>query len=70
MIHGINVLVVDMDSVKLYLNNVLVSKRELDNKLKKYGDENYYIGVGNPTSSSWKNFCKGSIGEMVYGTIH
>tara|TARA_Y100000592_G_scaffold84132_1_gene134684 strand:- start:28 stop:1488 length:1461 start_codon:yes stop_codon:yes gene_type:complete len=57
-------LVVNMDSVKLYLNNVLVSKRELDNKLKKYGDKNYYIGVGNPTSSSWKNFCKGSIGEI------
>ena len=40
--------------------DILFAGRELDNKLKKYGDENYYIGVGNPTSSSWKNFCNTS----------
>ena len=48
----------------MYLNNVLVSKKDLNQTLRRYGDENYFIGVGNPLGSSWKNFCKGSIGEV------
>jgi hypothetical protein len=42
----------------------LVSKKDLNQTLKRYGDENYFIGVGNPLGASWKNFCKGSIGEV------
>ncbi len=57
-------MVVDEMNVKLYLNNELVSQTNTKGKLKKYGNENYFIGVGDPEASSWKNFFKGKISEV------
>ena len=59
------VMTVNDSEIKLYLNNQLVSSVELSEKLKRYGTEKYFIGVGEPDATSWRNYFKGKISEIA-----
>ncbi len=59
-------LTVDVDNCKmcLYIDGQLISEVEMYTKPLDYHSKDYYIGVGNPRANSWRNFCKGYIGDV------
>jgi hypothetical protein len=59
-------LVVDdkKQTVTLYVNGKEAGKKQYEGELVKYLNKPYYIGVGDPNLSVWKNFNKGQIAEI------
>ena len=59
-------MVVELESLSLhlYLNGELSQTTSVSAELKDYLGKNFFIGVGNPDSNSWRNFFKGDIAEL------
>ena len=51
-------------TVTLYVNGKEVGKQQYEGELIEYLNKPYYIGVGDPDLSVWKNFYKGQIAEV------
>jgi len=51
-------------TVTLYLNGQSVGSRDYEGELFKYLNKPYFIGVGDPNLSVWRNFFKGKISEI------
>jgi hypothetical protein len=51
-------------SLILYVNGKEVGKQQYEGELIEYLNKPYYIGVGDPNLSVWKNFHKGQIAEV------
>ena len=50
--------------VTLYVDGKEVGKKSYDGQLVEYLNKSYYIGVGDPNLSVWRNFHKGQIAEI------
>jgi hypothetical protein len=50
--------------VTLYVDGKEVGKKSYEGQLVEYLNKSYYIGVGDPNLSVWKNYCKGQIAEV------
>ena len=50
--------------VTLYVNGKEVGKEQYEGELIEYLNKPYYIGVGDPDLSVWRNFYKGQIAEV------
>jgi len=50
--------------VTLYVNGKEVGKKQYEGQPIEYLNKPYYIGVGDPNLSVWKNYCKGQIAEV------
>ena len=50
--------------VTLYVNGKEVGKKQYKGQLIEYLNKSYYIGVGDPNLSVWRNFYKGQIAEV------
>jgi hypothetical protein len=48
----------------LYVNGKEVGKKSYEGQLVEYLNKPYYIGVGDPNLSVWKNYYKGQIAEV------
>ena len=48
----------------LYVNGKEVGKQQYEGELIKYLNKPYYIGVGDPTTTQWRNFYEGQIAEI------
>ena len=57
---------VDMEEgkMRLYVDGQSISFSDLPMKLMDYHTKPYYLGVGHPTATSWKNFTNGSIADV------
>jgi hypothetical protein len=51
-------------SLTLYVNGKEVGKQQYEGELIEYLNKPYYIGVGDPNLSVWKNYYKGQISEV------
>ena len=51
-------------TVILYVNGKEIGKKEYEGQLIEYFNKPYYIGVGDPNLSVWKNYYKGQIAEV------
>jgi len=51
-------------SLSLYVDGKEVGKKSYEGQLVEYLNKSYYIGVGDPNLSVWKNFYKGQIAEV------
>jgi hypothetical protein len=51
-------------SLTLYVNGKEVGKQQYEGELIEYLNKPYYIGVGDPNLSVWKNYYKGQITEV------
>ena len=51
-------------TVTLYVNGKESGKKQYEGQLVEYFNKPYYIGVGDPNLSVWKNYCKGQIAEV------
>jgi hypothetical protein len=50
--------------VTLYVDGKEVGKKSYEGELFEYLNKSYYIGVGDPNLSVWKNYYKGQIAEV------
>jgi len=63
--YHIGMVVDDIEQVvTLYVDGKEVGKKSYDGQLVEYLNKSYYIGVGDPNLSVWKNYCKGQIAEV------
>jgi hypothetical protein len=51
-------------SLSLYVDGKEVGKKSYEGQLVEYLNKPYYIGVGDPNLSVWKNYYKGQIAEV------
>ena len=51
-------------TLTLYVNGKEVGKKQYEGQLIEYLNKPYYIGVGDPNLSVWKNYYKGQIAEI------
>jgi hypothetical protein len=50
--------------VTLYVDGKEVGKKQYEGQLVEYFNKPYYIGVGDPNLSVWKNYYKGQVAEV------
>ena len=63
--YNVGMVVDDKDqSLTLYVNGKEVGKTGYEGELIEYLNKPYYIGVGDPNLSVWRNFYKGQIAEV------
>jgi len=63
--HQVGMVVDDKEqTLILYVNGKEVGKKSYDGQLVEYLNKPYYIGVGDPNLSVWRNFFKGQIAEV------
>jgi len=63
--YNVGVVVDDKEqTLTLYVNGKEVGKKQYEGQLIEYFNKPYYIGVGDPNLSVWKNYYKGQIAEV------
>ena len=62
--HGTIVVELENLSINLYLNGELCGQDTINSNLNDYLGKNFYVGVGNPTTSYWRSFFKGDISDI------
>ena len=62
--HGALIVELENLTISLFLNGQMVSQDTINSNLKDYLGKNFYVGVGNPTTSYWRSFFKGDISDI------
>ena len=55
---------IEKNETILYLDGVSIGKSWVPMNLMNYHSKDFFVGVGNPKSATWRNFFKGCIGDI------